>query len=70
MRLSSRPADITRHTGSWFTQIVLKPGPEADALRARVLPQMEADPFFLPDTQVAGPDLAPPTEEHRAQIFA
>jgi menaquinone-9 beta-reductase len=58
-----------RTTNSWFTQIVLQPGPEADAIRARVLPKMAADPFFLPDTQVAGPDLAPPTEEHRAQIF-
>jgi menaquinone-9 beta-reductase len=58
-----------RTTNSWFTHIVLQPGPEADACRARVLPQMEADPFFLPDTQVAGPDLAPPTEEHRAKLF-
>jgi flavin-dependent dehydrogenase len=41
----------------------------ADALRVRVLPLMEADPFLLPDTQVAGPDLAPPTEEHRVKLF-
>jgi menaquinone-9 beta-reductase len=56
-------------TNSWFTQIMLEPGPEADALRARVLPQVESDPSVLPDTMVAGPDLAPPTEEHRARIF-
>jgi menaquinone-9 beta-reductase len=61
--------ELVRTTNSWFTQIVLQPGPEADALRARVLPQLEVDPFFLPDTQVAGPDLAPPTEEHRTKIF-
>jgi menaquinone-9 beta-reductase len=61
--------EMVRTTNSWFTQIVLQPGPEADALRARVLPQLEADPFFLPDTQVVGPDLAPPTAEHRARIF-
>jgi 2-polyprenyl-6-methoxyphenol hydroxylase-like FAD-dependent oxidoreductase len=54
---------------SWFTQVFLQPGPEGDALRARVLPQLESDPFFLPDTLFAGPDLAPPTEEHRARIF-
>ena len=54
---------------SWFTQVFLEAGPEADALRARVLPQMESDPFFLPDTLIAGPDLAPLTEEHRARIF-
>lgn len=58
-----------RTVNSWFTRIVLQRGAEADALRARVLPRLEADPFFLPDTQVAGPDLAPPTEEHRARIF-
>jgi hypothetical protein len=54
---------------SWFTQVFLQPGPEADALRARVLPQLESDPSFLPDTLVAGPDLAPPTDEHRARLF-
>ena len=54
---------------SWFTQVFLQPGPEADALRARVLPQLESDPGFLPDTLIAGPELAPPTEDHRARIF-
>jgi 2-polyprenyl-6-methoxyphenol hydroxylase-like FAD-dependent oxidoreductase len=61
--------DKVRMTNSWFTRIMLQPGPEADALREHVLPQLESDPFFLPDTMVAGPDLAPPTEEHRARIF-
>ena len=54
---------------SWFTLIFLQPGPEADALRARVLPQVESDPSVLPDTLVTGPDLAPPTDEHRSRIF-
>ena len=58
-----------RTTVSWFTDVFLRPGPDADALRARVLPQMESDPFLLPDTLIVGPDLAPPTEEHRAKIF-
>jgi 2-polyprenyl-6-methoxyphenol hydroxylase-like FAD-dependent oxidoreductase len=61
--------DKVRTTVSWFTQVFLRPGTEADALRARVLPQLESDPAFLPDTLIAGPDLAPPTEEHRARIF-
>jgi 2-polyprenyl-6-methoxyphenol hydroxylase-like FAD-dependent oxidoreductase len=61
--------DMVRTAVSWFTQVFLQPGPEADALRARVLPQLESDPFFLPNTLVAGPDLAPPSEEHRARIF-
>lgn len=66
----ARYYENVRTTNSWCTQIVLQPGPEADALRARVLPLMASDPDFLPDTQVAGPDFAPPTEEHRARIFA
>jgi 2-polyprenyl-6-methoxyphenol hydroxylase-like FAD-dependent oxidoreductase len=64
-----RYADMIRTAASWFTQVFLQPGQDADELRARVLPQLEADRFFLPDTLVAGPDLAPPTEEHRARIF-
>jgi 2-polyprenyl-6-methoxyphenol hydroxylase-like FAD-dependent oxidoreductase len=58
-----------RTANSWFTQIVLEAGPEADALRARVLPQMVEDPSLLPDTHVAGPEMAPPTAEHEARIF-
>lgn len=54
---------------AWFTLVFLQPGAEAEAVRARVLPQMESDPFVLPDTLFSGPDLAPPTEEHRIRIF-
>lgn len=58
-----------RTTNSWFTQIFLQPGAEADALRERIFSQLEADPFLLPDTMVAGPDLAPPTAAQRVKIF-
>jgi 2-polyprenyl-6-methoxyphenol hydroxylase-like FAD-dependent oxidoreductase len=61
--------DSVRTTNDWFTKIFLRPGPEGDELRAHVLPHLESDPFFLPDTMVSGPDLAPPTEEHRTRIF-
>ncbi|HSA57736.1 MAG TPA: NAD(P)/FAD-dependent oxidoreductase [Gemmatimonadaceae bacterium] len=61
--------DTVRTAESWFTQVFLTPGPEADAIRSRVMPQMESDPFILPDTLFSGPELAPPTEEHRAKIF-
>jgi 2-polyprenyl-6-methoxyphenol hydroxylase-like FAD-dependent oxidoreductase len=61
--------ESVRTTNAWFTKIFLRPGPEGDKLRAHVLPQLESDPFFLPDTMVSGPDLAPPTEEHRSRIF-
>lgn len=56
-------------TLSWFTHVFLQPGPDAEKLRERVLPQLETDPFFLPDTLIAGPDMAPPTEEHRLKLF-
>jgi choline dehydrogenase-like flavoprotein len=58
-----------RTTVSWYTRVFLERGPEADALRARVLPQLESDPALLPETLIAGPDWAPPTAEHRAKIF-
>jgi menaquinone-9 beta-reductase len=58
-----------RTTNGWFTQVWLQPGPDAEALRARVLPQLETDPLLLPDTMVAGPDSAPPTDAHRVKIF-
>lgn len=61
--------DRVRTAESWFTLVFLQPGADADAVRARVLPQMESDPFVLPDTLFSGPDLAPPTEEHRIRIF-
>jgi menaquinone-9 beta-reductase len=60
--------DRIRTAESWFTRIFLEPGPDADALRGRVLPQMESDPFFLPDTIFSGPDMAPPTAEHWTRI--
>ncbi len=58
-----------RTAESWYTKVFMQTGPDADALRARVLPQMASEPFFLPDTLIAGPDFAPPTAEHRARIF-
>ncbi len=58
-----------RTTNSWFSRIFLERGADADAIRERVLPQLASDASLLPDTMVAGPELAPPTEEHRARIF-
>jgi 2-polyprenyl-6-methoxyphenol hydroxylase-like FAD-dependent oxidoreductase len=61
--------ESVRTAVAWYTQVFLQDGPDADALRERVLPQLESDPFFLPDTLMSGPDHAPPTEEHRKRIF-
>jgi 2-polyprenyl-6-methoxyphenol hydroxylase-like FAD-dependent oxidoreductase len=54
----------------WFSTVFLEPGPEAEAVRARVLPQLAADHMYLPDTLIDGPDHAPPTEEHRTRILS
>jgi len=58
-----------RTAASWFTLVFLQPGPEADALRQHVLPQLGEDRFVLPNTLIGGPDFAPPTDENRAKIF-
>jgi 2-polyprenyl-6-methoxyphenol hydroxylase-like FAD-dependent oxidoreductase len=58
-----------RTSEAWFSAIFMESGPEADALRLRVLPKMVLDPGFLPDTFIAGPEQAPPTEEQRTRIF-
>lgn len=60
--------DRIRTVESWFTRLFLEPGPDADALRERVLPQLASDPLVLPDTIFSGPDLAPPTTDHWTRI--
>lgn len=65
-------AEFARHVrtaNSWQTQVMMEQGPEADALRARVLPRVAADPSILPDTGFAGPDIAPADEAARARLF-
>jgi hypothetical protein len=53
-RGASPYCDKVQTAVSWFTQVFLRPGPEGDALRARVLPQLESDLSFFPDTLIAG----------------
>jgi 2-polyprenyl-6-methoxyphenol hydroxylase-like FAD-dependent oxidoreductase len=58
-----------REAEHWLTTVMMDQSERAGAIRARVLPQLAMNPEFLPDTFMAGPDLAPPTEEHRRRFF-
>ena len=53
---------------SWFTQLFMEIGDEADARRGRVLPRLAMDPTILPPTLFVGPD-AVHDEAMRARLF-
>jgi menaquinone-9 beta-reductase len=59
----------TLHTfEDWFTKIFMEVGPDADAVRARVLPRMMMNPTLLPPVFFAGPDMTL-DDAMRAKIF-
>ena len=51
-----------------YTKVFLERSAEAEAVRARVLPQLATDPTALPDTLISGPDEAAPTAAHLAPL--
>jgi 2-polyprenyl-6-methoxyphenol hydroxylase-like FAD-dependent oxidoreductase len=53
----------------WYTDLLLEIGDEADAQRARALPQLARDPTRIPDTPLAGPETLP-DEDARRRFFA
>jgi len=58
------------HTAeSWFTSIFMEPGPEADARRAKALPQVAMDQTRIPDIFFSGPGSAPVDEAARRRFF-
>jgi 2-polyprenyl-6-methoxyphenol hydroxylase-like FAD-dependent oxidoreductase len=58
------------HTASdWLTQLLLEPGPEAMALRARALPLIGQDPSRIPDVFFSGPESSPLDETARRRFF-
>ena len=58
------------HTAeSWFTGIFMEPGAEADARRAKALPQVAMDQTRIPDTFFSGPGSAPVDETARRRFF-
>lgn len=52
----------------WFYDIFERPGPEADARRARALPLIAQDPTRAPDTLFSGPEF-PLDASSRARFF-
>ncbi|MCG8672784.1 MAG: FAD-dependent monooxygenase, partial [Pseudomonadales bacterium] len=57
-----------RTVDSWYTDILLDIGPEAEARRARALPKLAEDRTRIPDTPLEGPHLEP-SEEMRKRFF-
>ena len=54
---------------SWFTCIFMEPGPDADALRAKALPQVAMDQTRIPDIFFSGPGSAAVDESARRRFF-
>lgn len=57
-----------READSWYTDILLDIGPEADARRERALPLILEDQSRIPDTPLVGPSFGA-TEEMRQRFF-
>jgi menaquinone-9 beta-reductase len=53
----------------WFTALMMEPGPEADARRAKALPAIAMDETRLHDAFLSGPDCAPVDEAARRRFF-
>jgi 2-polyprenyl-6-methoxyphenol hydroxylase-like FAD-dependent oxidoreductase len=58
----SRQFDALHTVEGWFTALMMEPGPEADARRAKALPPMAMDQDRLHDAFFSGPDYAPVDE--------
>jgi 2-polyprenyl-6-methoxyphenol hydroxylase-like FAD-dependent oxidoreductase len=58
-----------RRVEDWMTHVFMKPGPEADAVRAKTMPRLAVDPSIMPDTHMVGPELAPADEATRTRFL-
>ncbi|HUF54807.1 MAG TPA: NAD(P)/FAD-dependent oxidoreductase [Dehalococcoidia bacterium] len=58
-----------RRAESWLTELMMDPGEEANAVRAKVLPRLFAEEGVIPDTMMAGPRLAPADDAARARML-
>jgi 2-polyprenyl-6-methoxyphenol hydroxylase-like FAD-dependent oxidoreductase len=59
----------TRTADTWYTDIFLDVGPEADARRMRALPLLAMDLTRIPDTGIGGPEVRA-DEAARRRFFA
>jgi fermentation-respiration switch protein FrsA (DUF1100 family) len=64
-----RHVQTVHRTEDWFTELFLRPGPHAEARRARVLPLLAEDGSRLPDTFQSGPDAVTADEQQRRRMF-
>jgi 2-polyprenyl-6-methoxyphenol hydroxylase-like FAD-dependent oxidoreductase len=58
-----------RKVTGWFYDMFQRPGPEADARRARALPLIASDPTRVPDVLFSGPDF-PLGADAKSRFFA
>ena len=58
-----------RRVESWFTEVMMDPSAEANAVRMKVLPRLAVDQSLIPDTTISGPELAPADEAARARML-
>jgi 2-polyprenyl-6-methoxyphenol hydroxylase-like FAD-dependent oxidoreductase len=63
-----RHYDVVHRVDGWSAEFFMQIGNEADAVRARALPLIAADPTRIPDIPFSGPDL-PAGDDVRARFF-
>lgn len=68
-REHDRYYDAVHTAEDWYTRFFHTPGPEAIALRAKVLPTLAQDSTRLPDTIQSGPESAMLDEAARRRMF-
>ena len=64
-----RYSHVIHTVDSWYTQLYLEPGAEADTRRARAMPLIAQNPMRQPDHMFSGPEM-PFGEEVRQTFFA
>ena len=65
----TRQFDALHTVEGWFTALMMEPGPEADARRAKALPPIAMDQTRVHDAFFSGPDYAPADEAARRRFF-
>ena len=64
-----RQFEVLHTVEGWFTGLFMEPGAEADARRAKALPQIAMDQSWMHDAFFSGPDSAPADDAARRRLF-
>jgi len=59
---------VTHRVDTWYADLFLEIGPEADARRSRAMPLLAREPERLPDSPTSGPEVAS-DDSVRARFF-